>query len=146
MMTALIPFAWNAIETGVKSATEQEVFSNARYISEQVKYQIRNAAGINSVTPTQISLSTQNANTNPTIIALSSGNITIKQGISSLVNLNSANTTISSLIFTNYSSSDNKTKNIQFALTIAANYPGAGIRQEYNESTTIESDAEIRSN
>ncbi len=58
MMTALIPFAWNAIEGGVKSATEQEVFSQARYVSERIKYEVRNASSINSVTATQISLAT----------------------------------------------------------------------------------------
>jgi len=146
MMTALIPFAWNTIEGGVKSSTQQEVFSQARYSSEYIKYIIRSASGINSVSPTQISLTTANSGTNPTLISLSSGNITLKQGLSSAVNLNSIDTKVSSLVFTNYSSADNKTKNIQFVLTVAANYPNAGLRQEYNTSTTIESDAEIRSN
>ena len=146
MMTALIPFAWNTIEAGVKNSTEQEVFSNARYISEQLNYQIRNASGINSVSATSISLATFNANTNPTVIDLSSGNIRMKQGTGAVINLNSANTTISSLTFTNYTSADNKTKNIQYVLTIAASFPSAGQRQEYNESVTIESSAELRSN
>ena len=35
MMTALIPFAWNAIEGGAKSATQREVYSQGNYISEQ---------------------------------------------------------------------------------------------------------------
>lgn len=146
MMTALIPFAWNVIGGGVKSATEQEVFSQARYISERIKYEVRNASGINSVSATQISLATFDAATNPTIITSTSGNITIKQGAGATVNLNSTDTKISSFTFTNYTSADNATKNIQFVMTVAANYPNAGSRQEYNESTTLESDAEVRSN
>lgn len=146
MLVMLIPFAWNIIGGGVKSATQQEVFSNARYISERIKYEIRNATGINSVSATQISLSTATAATNPTVIALSSGNITITQGVSSAVNLNSQNTTISSLTFTNYTSGDNKTKHIQFVFTLNANYTGAGQRQEFKETTTLESSAEIRNN
>lgn len=146
ILSSLIPFAWNAIETGVKSTTEQEVFSNAQYISEQLQYQIRNASSINSVTGTQISLAVASSSANPTIIGLSSGNFTITQGTGSAILLNSQNTTISSLNFVNYTSSDNKTKNIQFTFTISAKYPNAGVMQEYNESTSIEGDAEIRSN
>src|ERR1700685_365020 len=81
ILSSLIPFAWNAIEAGVKSTTEQEVFSNAQYISEQLQYQIRNASGINSVTSTQISLGTAISSTNPTVIGLSGSNLTIKQGV-----------------------------------------------------------------
>jgi type II secretory pathway pseudopilin PulG len=146
VLAALVPFAWNVIEGGVKSTTEQEVFSNAQYISERLKYEIRNASGINSVTPTQISLSVASSSANPTVISLSSGNLTITQGSGSAQLLNSQNTTISSLNFTNYTSADTKTKNIQFIFTLAAKYAGAGLRQEYNESTIIEGAAEIRSN
>ncbi len=146
MMTTLIPFAWNVIGGGAKSATQQEVFSQARYVSERLKYEIRNADNINYFTPTQISLATKNPATNPTIITLNSGNIVIQQGTGSPISINSKNTTFSSLNFTNYSSEFNETKNIQFVFTLAANYPGAGLRQEYKESTTIEGSAEIRSN
>ncbi|HSW87944.1 MAG TPA: prepilin-type N-terminal cleavage/methylation domain-containing protein [Candidatus Saccharimonadales bacterium] len=146
IMTSLIPFAWNVIEGGVKSSTEQEVFDNARFISEQIKYQIRNATGINSVSSTQISLATSNSATNPTIIGVSGTNMTMQQGAGSALNLNSQNATVSGVAFTTYTSADNKTKNIQFVFTVNANYSGAGSRQELNESTTIEGDAELRSN
>ena len=145
ILSALIPFAWSAIETGVKSTTEQEVYSNAQYISEQLQYQIRNASGINSVTATQISLGTSISSTNPTIIGLSGGNLTSTQGVGSPINLNSQNASISAVTFTNYTSGDNKTKNIQFTFTVNASY-SASKRQEYIESTTIEGDGEVRSN
>jgi Tfp pilus assembly protein PilE len=149
MLITLIPFAWNIIEGGTKSSTQQEVFDNARYISEQIKYQIRNAIGINSVAPTQISLVTADSTTNPTIISLTGTDMTMKLGNGGSINLNSANATISAVsgvIFTNYTSADNKTKNIQFVFTTRANYSGSGSRQEFNESTTIEGDGEVRSN
>ena len=41
ILSALVPFAWSAIETGVKSAVKQEVNANARYLSERIKYEIR---------------------------------------------------------------------------------------------------------
>ncbi|MEK7571212.1 MAG: type II secretion system protein [Patescibacteria group bacterium] len=146
MLTTLIPFAWNIIEGGAKSTTQQEVFANARFISERIKYEIRNATGINSVSSTAISLTTATSATNPTVIDLSSGNVRITQGTGSTVNLNSPDTTVSNFTFTNYTSSDNKTKHIQFTFTLNANYAGAGTRQEYNASTTIEGSAEVRSN
>ncbi len=145
MMTTIIPFAWNIIEGGAKSSTEQEVFSNARYISERIKYEIRNAAGINSVAATSISLIASPSANNPTVIDLSGGNIRIKQGSANAINLNSQNASISALNFTNFTSADNKTENIQFTITVNASY-AATRRQEYLESTTIQGSAEVRGN
>jgi Tfp pilus assembly protein FimT len=144
ILSTLVPFAWNVIETGVKSAVAQEVNANARYLSERIKYEVRNSIGINSVTTTSISLVTSVPATNPTVIDLSAGNIRLKQGASSTINLNSANTVINSLTFTDYTSGDNKTKHIQFAMTIAASFAAA--RQEYQDSVVIESSAEVRNN
>lgn len=143
VMTALVSFAWNIITSGAKSSTQQEVYSQARYISERLKYEIRNSNGINSVSSNQISLA-KDAPNNPTIIGFSGGNITIQQGSSAAVNLNSSLTTITGLVFTNYSSGDNKTKHIQFNFTINSNYGSA--RQEYILSTPIEGSTEVRSN
>lgn len=144
VLSALVPFAWNTIETGVKSSVQQEVNANARFISERIKYEIRNATGINSVTATSISLATSTPATNPTVIDLAGGNIRIKQGVGSAININSANTVINSLTFTNYTSVDNKTKHIQFVMTVAASFAAA--RQEYQDSIVIDSSAEVRSN
>jgi len=144
VLSALVPFAWNMVQTGVKSAVAQEVNANARYISERIKYEIRSATGINSVTSSSISLSTSTAGTNPTIIDLTGGNIRIKQGADSAVNLNSTNIVINNLTFTNYTSSDNKTKHIQFTMTIAASFAAA--RQEYQDSVVVESSSEVRNN
>lgn len=144
ILSALVPFAWNTVETGVKSAVQQEVNANARYISERIKYEIRNASGINSVAATSISLATSTGGTNPTVIDLSGGNIRIKQGAGSTINLNSTNTVINSLTFTNYTSGDNKTKHIRFVMTVAASFAAA--RPEYQDSVVVDSSAEVRSN
>lgn len=144
ILSALVPFAWNTVETGVKSSVQQEVNANVRYISERIKYEIRNSTGINSVSATSISLSTSTPVTNPTIIDLSGGNIRIKQGAGSPVNLNSVNTVINSLTFANYSSGDNKTKHVRFIITVAAQY--AAVRQEYQDSVVAEGSSEVRNN
>ena len=145
ILSALVPFAWSAIETGVKSAVQQEVNANARYISERIKYEIRNSIDINlPITATSISLVTSTPATNPTIIDLLAGNIRIKQGAATAVNLNSTNTVINSLTFTDYTSGNLKTKHIQFTMTVAASFAAA--RQEYQDSVVVEGSAEVRSN
>jgi hypothetical protein len=146
MMGTLIPFSWNIIEGGVKSNTNREIFTQGQYVATRITFEIRNAIGINSVSSNQISLVTANPLTNPTVISLNAGTINLQQGTANPFALNSVNTTAQSLTFTNYSSADNKTKNIQFVFTLAANYPGTGSRQEYNGSVTMEGSAEIRSN
>lgn len=150
ILSAFVPFAWNAIQTGVKSAVQQEIDGNARYISERIKYEIRNASDINTASsvfgssPGTLSLAETVSAINPTVIALSAGNITIKQGLADVVNLNSVNTVVSSLIFTDYSSADNKTKNIQYSMTISAKFGGTS--QEYQGSIVVQGSAEVRSN
>lgn len=144
ILTALVPFAWNTIETSIKSSVQQEVTANARYISERIAYEIRNASDINSVSATAISLATTTPATNPTVIDLSGGNIRIKQGNGSTVQLNSTNTVITSLTFTDLTSVDDKTKHIKFMMTVAASFVAA--RQEYQNSVVLGSSAEVRSN
>ena len=144
VMGALIPFAWNVIEGSAKSSVEQEVSSQARYVSERIKYEIRNANDINSISASSIDL---NTDTNAVaVIDLSGGKVRIKYGAGGTpINLNSNDTNVTGLAFTDYRSADTKTKHIQFSFTIDDNYTGS--RQEYDApAITIESSAELRSN
>ena len=145
VMSALIPFAWNIIEGSAKSSVEQEVSSQARYVSERIKYEIRNATSINTPAP-GASGSVLILNTSPsTIIDLNSSKVRISDDGGPLTNLNSNETEVSGLNFTSYQSSDGKTKHIQFSFTVDDNYTGS--RQEYDApAITIESSAELRSN
>lgn len=144
MLSALVPFAWDIIGGASKSNTEQEVFSQGRFISERIKYEIRNSAGINSVSATSISLVNSVPASDPTVIDLSNGNIRIRQGVGTAVNLNSPDITASALTFTNNTSADNKSKNISFQFSLNASYGSA--RQEFMETTTIRGSGEVRSN
>lgn len=143
MLTALIPFAWNIVEGGSKSSVQQEVSSNARYISERIKYEIRNASGINTVSSSNISLVNSNVLLNPTIITWTSPNVTIKQGTGATVNLNSVDVRITSFIFTN-NTSGSLTKNISFSFTVDQAYTGA--RNDFKSSISVQGSAEVRSN
>jgi len=145
MLSSIIPFAWDVIGGSAKSATQQEVNTQARYISERIKYEIRNATGVNYILGGSfLSLATSNPATNPTLIMRSNGLISIKQGTGDIISLQSSNTEASNLSFTNYSSSDQKTKNVQFTFTINAKFNSQN--QKYNASVTVEGDAEIRNN
>lgn len=142
MLSAIIPFAWNIIGTRSKSSTEQEVFSQARYVSERIKYEIRNASDINSVSAGSINLNTLSDSS--TVIDLSGGKVRVRYGTQDPIPLNSNNTNVTTLEFVNYTSADQKTKHIGFVLTIEM--AGSLQRQEFKEAVTLGSSAEVRSN
>lgn len=145
MLSALIPFAWNVIGNGVKSGTEQEVYSQGRILSERIKMEIRRASGITSVSSTSINLiNLPTSGLNPTIITFASNQVTISQAGGTAIRLHSSNTSVVPFTFTDYTSGDNKTKNIQFNFTIDDNYTSSS--RDYQESVTFQSSAEIRSN
>lgn len=144
IMAALIPFAWNVITSGTKSTTQQHIFSQARFVSERIKWEIRNATDINFVNATSISLATSIPATNPTVIDLSGGQIRITQGVGSPIPLLANNTLADSLVFTNLTSNDNNSKHIQYSFTLKSDYSSAG--HEYQETTSVRSSAELRTN
>lgn len=146
MMSYIVPYAWNIIQGGAKSAVQEEVTSNARYISERIKYEIRNSFGINSVTSSQIVLcQTQGScSTNPTTITYSTPNVTIQDDGAAAVNLNSSQARITSLVFTNNSSVDGSSENISFTMTVTTNYQGN--RKDFIYTVDLSGGAEVRSN
>ena len=85
----------------------------------------------------------QTAPNDPTIIDVSGGKARITQGAGSALNLNSTETTVTNLTFTNYTSGDGKTENVALALTVNSSLVGS---HEYTESVTVRSTAEVRSN
>ena len=154
VVTALIPFAWNVIQGGVKSNTEQEVFSGGRFISERLKLEIRNALDINTASSNfdvnladnpsyQLSLKAPSPN-DPTIITISGNKVMIKQGTAAAVSLTPNDVKVTNLTLTDYSSADNKTKHIGLTLTVSANYPST--RQEFQETINLHTSAELRNN
>lgn len=141
VFSAIVPFTWSVIENGSKSAVQQEVFDNARFISEKIKFEVLRASGIATVSANSLSL-TDFAPDTTTVIDLSGGNVRINKNGGGAVNLNSQNVAVSDLTFTNYSSTDNRTKNVDFTLTASE----SGVRQEFHSSISIRGSAEVRSN
>ena len=139
VLSSLVQFAWNAVGGGIKSNTEQEVYATARYVSERIKYEIRNAKSLTSVSGTSISY--VDVDGTSSTIAVSGTKIQINKG--SAINLNSTDTN-ASITFTDYSSTDTKTKHVGFILTVQSNY--GSTRQEYIDSVSLRGSAEMRSN
>jgi len=134
IFSSLVPFAWEVIGGGVRSAVDQEVDSNARLIMEKIKSKVRNAKSISVVSATSLTITEQDLSS--TVIDLSGGNIRLDA-----VNLNSADTLVTDLVFTDFSSASTKQVQIRFTIISAI---GQG-RQEYGQSVTLESSAEVRS-
>lgn len=154
IMSAFVLFAWHAIILGAKNNTQQELYAQGRIVSERILSEIRNANDLNAGTSNfdvnlvsnstyQLSLNS-NAPNNPTIFSVSSGILMIKLGTSAAAPLHSNMIKVTSLIFSNYSSGDGKTKNIKYILTFEPSSPSAS--QAYKGTVTLESSAEIRSN
>lgn len=157
-MTAMISYAWNVVGIRAKSSTQEEVSASARYLSERIRYAIRGANDINTgqsnfgVNLAQNPGSKLTLRTNvtypandPTTIDVVGGRARINLGpVSNPIALNSSGTNLTNLTFTNYSSSDNKTKHIGFIITLQARTTSTS--QVFTNSVTLESSGEIRSN
>lgn len=155
LLSTFAPFMIQLIKGGEKASSGQDIYSTARYISERIKFEIRNSNGVyvasstfnaNLATTTNAIFSVvDDAPNNPTYFSVSSstGTLFVTQGASGPIALNSSSTAITNLTFYNYTSGDSKTKNFGFQITVENLY---GKGQEYVAETTITGSAEVRSN
>lgn len=143
MLGTLIPFAWNVIEGSVKVSVEQEVYSQARYLSERFKKEIRDASAVTTCNGTTLTLANPDSTKNPTTFSFALNEITITSGTSipSPIRLHSVDTIVNSFSCTNYTTTG--TDNVQITFTLTDNYTSTA-RQEYNESINIQFSAETR--
>ena len=152
ILSTVAPFVLTIIQSGVKSATSQEVYSSARYVSERIKSEIRNANsiyeasstfGVNFATSSGVMFSLNGGiDANPTNIEVVSGAVRITEGTSTPVLLNSSDTIVTNLTFYNYSTTT-ITRNIGFTLTMTDS--ATTTRQEYMATSTIKTSVELRS-
>lgn len=142
ILIALVPTSLNIIIGSARNSVEQEVFDQARFISEKIKSEVRNSDGINSVNPGSISLSTNNVSTNPTVIEQIGNDLFITQGSGSPIRLHSSHTTVTNLNFTDLSAGGSE--NIKYSLTLSADFVSNS--ESYTADITLESSAGIRSN
>lgn len=143
IFATLVPFAWNIINGGIKVRVEQEVYSQARFLSQRIKKEIRDASAVTTCNGTTLTLVNPAAALNPTTFTFGSGQVTIIQGtqIPSPVRLHSIDTSVSAFNCTNYTGVN--TSNVQVNFTIASNYTSA-TRKEYSESLIVQLTGETR--
>ena len=149
---ALLPVVLQIADTGAKNNTTQEVDAVARYASERMLYEIRNASSVNIASSSfginlaassgaMLSLANFSSTLNPTVFNVASGTLMITRGTSTSIGLTSSNTIVSSLIFSNHSTST--FQNIELTLVVADN--SSSTRTEFAVSTTVNTAAEVRS-
>lgn len=142
ILTAIVPFTWATIGNTTKSSTQQEIYDSSRFLSEKLKYEIRNAKSIVSVTPTTLTLlEFDNSNT---VINYANNTLTIQRGSSPSTLLHPTTVKITSFVFQNLSSANNKSQHVQFNFTLTANYQSQSF--EYQGTLNMEGSAELRSN
>ena len=140
MLNTLVPFAWNIINISAKSSTQQEVYSAARYLSERMKKEIREASSVTACDATTLTLT--NVDSSTTTFSFNSNQITITKSIliPSPVRLHSNNTSVTDFTCTNYTGTN--TDNVQINFTITDNINST--RQEYIETINMQFAAETR--
>lgn len=143
IFATLVPFAWNIINGGVKVGVEQEVYSQARFLSQRIKKEIRDASAVTVCNATSLTLTNPAAALNPTTFTFGSSQVTITQGtqIPSPVRLHSIDTSVTAFNCTDYTGTN--TDNVQVNFTIESNYSSA-TRKEYFESLVVQLTGETR--
>lgn len=154
VLVSLVGFGWNMMGIGAKTGTHHDAVSNARFAGEKLSFFIREATdidmansnfGVNVATTPGSKVTLRGVAPNdPIVFDVSSGALRVALGAAAPIALTSSNISVNSIIFTNASSADGKTKNIGFELQLGTT--SASNRFEYASSTALRSSAEIRSN
>lgn len=154
VLTSLVAFGWNMIGIGAKNGTHNDAVSNVRLASEKIAFFIREATDVDTansnfgvnlaeVPGSKLTLQGVAPNT-PIVVDVANRMLRVAVGASAPVELTSTNVAVSSLVFTNASSSDGNSKNIGFEIMLRT--VSSGNRFEYASSTALRSSAELRSN
>lgn len=143
----LILFLWESVFAQVKSNSQQEVADNLRIVSERITYEIRNAASIDSLSSSSISITTADASRNPTVFDLSDQKIRIGYGSSGACpasnpcDLTSNLVVVDSLNFEDYSELDDRSI-IRYTINMSFNNPGE--QNQYDYSSSVSSTVHVR--
>lgn len=149
-ITAIVPFAWTVIQMGQKSAVQQEVFNNARYVSEKLKRQIRdakNADTANSNFDVNLALNPANKITlilpspdTSAVISVANGQVKVIRNGTTTEIWNSNGSKVTEMTFTNYSSG--KAKNVGFTITMQG--ASTSTSKTYYANVQLKSSTEMR--
>lgn len=154
VLASLVGFGWNMMGIGAKSGTHHDVVSNERLVAEKLSFFVREATdidgansnfGVNLATTPGSKVTLRGVAPNdPIVFDVSGGALRVTLGVAAPIALTSSNIAVSSIVFTNASSADGKTKNVGFEIQLGTT--SSGNRFEYASNTALRSSAEIRSN
>ncbi len=149
IFATLVPFAWRIIEGGVKIGVEQEVYSQARYLSQRIKKEIREASSVSVCSTSELYLINPVLANSIRFCYLGGGtnSVTFNQGnppapCAGTTRLHSIDTSVTATTFCSDYSGAN-TSNVQVNFTVSSNYPSS-TRKEYVESLTVQVTGETR--
>jgi type II secretory pathway pseudopilin PulG len=136
ILILIIGFSLNIFESTNKNNVYREIQQNGRFIMQKIDSAIKSASELNhpsslGESSDYLSLATQNSETDPIIIELSSEDIFITKGEQDSYQLNSSQTKITNLEFLNISYPDNP-GTIKTSLTIS--YNNISEKNEYQAS------------
>lgn len=137
-ITGAIFFAWDVIYGREKAFQQQIVEQNSRAILARIAYEIRRASDINSVTSSSIQLEN---GVNDTTISLSSGTVQTTTGGAGPFSLSSNQVVVTDLSFTNLTSANNNTNNIDISITVRQ--AQAVVSGQFEAQTTMNQSVEL---
>ncbi|MEI6532822.1 MAG: hypothetical protein WCO06_03215 [Candidatus Roizmanbacteria bacterium] len=147
----LLRLTWNVIEGYSKRGVISETYYIGRIISERLKDDLRNATNIDTVnsnfgvnlattTGSKITLISDSAQT-PIIFSVSNGQLVVSYaGVATT--FSSLDYKISSLVFTNLSTTNGYSRNIKYVMILNSNATNKG--KIYDSNITIQSSIELR--
>lgn len=147
ILTSAVLFAAEFAGMHSKSTAVIEASRNARFAAARVAQEVREAGSINvgastfGSNPSTLSLQTDDAGTDPTIITVTGGALTIEQGSGPILPLTSSKTYVTDFTVENLSSGS-KTKAVRISVTVA--YLNPSELGEIMATSTIETTAKVR--
>jgi len=137
-------FAWNIVNSRTKAFAIQEVQQNGRFIMNKIAQEVRGAQDITTpvigVPGDTLEVVVRDVAKDPIIFSLSDGKLSMSAAGGTTYNLHSGAITVSALQFTNVSSTDDASRNVQVQVTLEYKNPENRSEREFSETfmTTIE--------
>lgn len=149
MAMALLQFSWNVLDLGTKDQTARRVFSDARFVTERVKALARSAESIDTNASffdvSNGKLVVKKIGSSDTMtIDIQNGNVVLTETGNPGVVLNSSDSKVGSLSFSEYGSRGEASEYISFTLVLKSAKNDSEVSSLYKTSTTIEGGVFIR--
>ncbi len=143
ILVAVTRFSLDFLSASAKASAMEQVQRNGRFALDRVALEVREAASVAvassdfGINPGTLTLSTGYASTDPTVIAISGGALTIKQGSGPVLPLTDSKVTVSNFTLENLAPNP-RTQVVRLLLTITSTDTGAifGTPSQQSFSTT----------